>query len=409
MPRSLGLGQAPGTTPQGCKPAMDAIAHRLLPAVLRENGYRTKAVSANMWVCESSGFDIGFDDFVSINAKRTAKMDRAGLRARAKWRFEAVQARVDDGAEEAGRIIRGWANDPGDEPFFWFVNLVECHSPYLPPTPYNSLGVVDRARAADEASEFLTLEAIWRACAGALEVPTDALERMKSLYADAIRYEDAWVGDLLDSLDRAGKLDDTLVIVTSDHGENFAEVDGLMAHAFSLDERLVHVPLVSAGPIEVGGESAFSLLNLPGQLATRLKLESNPYESASQPGIVVSEFDTPAPIDDPRWQGLLAKWDIDPVDAPRRLGSNQTAATDGRWKLVEMQSGESNLYDLEADPMELNPVDPIVVDESICSALHRAIATSAKAATDPTDHVEPEISDEERRRLEDSMRLLGYM
>ena len=123
--------------------------------VLRENGYRTKAVSANMWVCESSGFDIGFDDFVSINAKRTAKMDRAGLRARAKWRFEAVQARVDDGAEEAGRIIRGWANDPGDEPFFWFVNLVECHSPYLPPTPYNSLGVVDRARAADEASEFL--------------------------------------------------------------------------------------------------------------------------------------------------------------------------------------------------------------------------------------------------------------
>ena len=74
-----------------------------------------------------------------------------------------------------------------------------------------------------------------------------------------------------------------------------------------------------------------------------------------------------------------------------------------------MQSGESNLYDLEADPMELNPVDPIVVDESICSALHRAIATSAKAATDPTDHVEPEISDEERRRLEDCMRLLGYM
>jgi len=58
---------------------------------------------------------------------------------------------------------------------------------------------------------------------------------------------DDWLANILESLDARGILDDTLVIVTSDHGENFGE-GGLIGHGFSLDERLVHVPFVASGP-----------------------------------------------------------------------------------------------------------------------------------------------------------------
>ena len=127
------------------------------------------------------------------------------------------------------------------------MNLVECHSPYLPPWPYDDLGPIDRLRAAEEARRHLTLSGIWKACAGGFDVAPAALERMRHLYARSVRLMDDWLRDLLDDLDRRGILDRTLVIVTSDHGENFGE-GGLMGHAFSLDQRLLRVPLVIAGP-----------------------------------------------------------------------------------------------------------------------------------------------------------------
>ena len=74
---------------------------------------------------------------------------------------------------------------------------------------------------------------------------------------------DDWLGDVLGAMDARGLLDDTLVVVTSDHGENFGE-SGLMAHAFSLDERLTHVPLVAAGP---GAESLAGLIEPRGPAA----------------------------------------------------------------------------------------------------------------------------------------------
>src|SRR5206468_1313962 len=118
----------------------------------------------------------------------------------------------------------------------WFVNVVECHSPYLPPRPYHAVSVIERLRAAEEARRYLNLPAIFRACAGGFDVPEDALDRMRRLYAASVRYADDWLERLLARLEEAGLLDDTLVIVCSDHGENFGERD-LITHAFSLDDR----------------------------------------------------------------------------------------------------------------------------------------------------------------------------
>src|SRR5438874_2599017 len=108
------------------------------------------------------------------------------------------------------------------------MNIVECHSPCLPPRPYDGASWFTRLRAADEAQRHLSLGAILQTCLGAKTVPDGALDRMRRFYAASLRYLDGWVGRLLDSLARVDAIDETLVIVCSDHGENLGE-GGLLA------------------------------------------------------------------------------------------------------------------------------------------------------------------------------------
>src|SRR5829696_9566523 len=136
MPRAAGLATAPGGRPSGCRPALEHHRERLLPDVLRRGGYHTAAVSANLWVGPRSGFDIGFDEFSVVETGRQALMHRPDRRSRLRWTVEATRAQVDDGARDAREELRRMIESRPDRPCFWFVNLVECHSPYLPPRPY---------------------------------------------------------------------------------------------------------------------------------------------------------------------------------------------------------------------------------------------------------------------------------
>jgi arylsulfatase A-like enzyme len=148
LPRATGIGLTEAS-PADAHARMHAMAQRVLPEGLRRAGYRTGGVTTNLWVSERTGFSVGFDEFVEINTGRQGKIRNPSLRARLQWGREILRAEVDDGAAEAERVLIGWidAVDPG-RPFFWFVNLIECHSPYLPPKPRNDLSPLQRMRAA---------------------------------------------------------------------------------------------------------------------------------------------------------------------------------------------------------------------------------------------------------------------
>src|SRR2546425_3499837 len=92
-------------------------------------------------------------------------MNNASLGARLTWMLEGVRARADDGAEQVEALLRSWLEEGPPQPFFWFVNLVECHSPYLPPRPYNDVTIRARMRAANDVHRYQTVGAVWRACA----------------------------------------------------------------------------------------------------------------------------------------------------------------------------------------------------------------------------------------------------
>lgn len=407
LPRAAGLSTA--QSPSAAKPVVEAHRDRLLPEVLRRAGYRTGAVSANLWLSESSGFASGFDDFASIDSGRNARLDAEGtVGERLKWMREAVAARADDGAQEAGETLAGWIARPTEQPSFWFVNLLECHSPYLPPRPYGGLSAMGRAVAAEEARRYYTLEAIWRACAGSLDVPERTLGRMRQLYAGAIRYLDDWLAQLLERLATAGTLDDTLVVVASDHGENFGE-GGFMAHAHSLDNRLIHVPFVASGP-GADGTPIHSLADVPRFIAEAVGLEDHPWQAESRREIGVAQFDPPVDENDPRVAQAAEEWNWGEEEI-RRFTTPLTCAVAGGLKVLR-RGTEDELYDLGADPLELAPLRPDAAaaeQRELVARLRHAIDGADVSSRAATAAATQQPSEDEVCAIEEQMKLLGYM
>lgn len=137
-----------------------------------------------------------------------------------------------------------WQEQLGDRPFFAFLNLFDAHAPFLPPRKFRSL-------YGEEGRDY-------------------------DRYLGAIRYMDGEVDRALRALDRRGVLSNTIVIVTSDHGESFRE-HGLVGHGNGLYRNQLHVPLIIANaPGTTRGlrvTEAVSLRDLP---ATILDLAGRP-------------------------------------------------------------------------------------------------------------------------------------
>lgn len=423
LPRRSGLVRMPGEDLASCQGPLRVREDRLLPVVLGRAGYETRAVSANLWVSPATGFDHGFDEFVAVDSGRQGGIHSDRFDARARWLLEGARARVDDGADEAERAIHGWiAGRPAESPFFWFVNLIEAHSPYLPPRPYNPLGMGDRLRAASEARRYLNLGAIWKACAGGFEVPQAALERMRELYSASVRLMDDWISRLLEALDAAGELERTIVVITSDHGENLGE-NGLMGHSFSLDDRLTRVPLIWSGPGEAPATTPVSLADVPALLAASIGLEGSPWPRFDPESPTIAEFDPPTGRDDPRVAQALGEWGLGSEAIPL-ITSHLTSATEGAVKLVRSEHVDEDgqrireelIFELDRDPLEGAPLresraagHPMY--QRLAEALESSQTGAAGASEADADQLTaaPEISDEERRSLEERMKLLGYM
>jgi arylsulfatase A-like enzyme len=409
LPRQLGLAQPPEGTPQSARPQLERFADRVLANALSRAGYATRGWSANLWASHHAGFDLGFDEFSYVSGERTDRLLGEGRRARLLWALEGLRARLDDGAAQIGRALREAIASWSGQPTFWFVNLCECHSPYLPPRPWDDLSAADRVRAALEAQRHLNFQSICLFAAGRREIPDEAFERMRHLYARAAAYLDRWLADVLEALERRGILDRTLVIVTSDHGENFGE-SGLIAHGFSVDQRLIHVPLVMAGPGTISTERPLSLADLPRVIAGAAGLPDHPWHGRQLPDrVAVAQYDPMGPASHPRVREFAERWQLDDA-AIERLTAAFTCATDGRHKLV-VRDGTELLYDLHSDPDETAPLQSVRANgdfDALRAALEHPSVTDT-AVVEPAASAPPTASEEELARLEQQMKLLGYM
>ncbi len=403
-PSALGLTHGTMKDPQttiGRRALLQTERERVLADVLRRHGYATAGISANAWINEAYGFASGFETFIPVSATR--KWPTRKPRPAAEWALDAWRAGADDGAQEAATILRGWMDRVrADTPFFWFVNLMEAHSPYFPPRPFNDLSALQRLRAVSDWGRYQTPWGMFKVCAGALRMSNATVSRTRHLYARAIYQMDAWLGSLLEELDARAMLDDTLVVLTSDHGENLGE-DGHLGHMLAMSERLLHVPLVFSSPVHVGHDGPISLVELPALLARGLALREHPWhDDVGVAGLAVAERPgreiPPHSFDLARARGV-------PIDLVEQMGMRVMSATDGTFKLVREEARE-RFYDLASDPSESSPLDspPPQVALALRGAIERV---DSLAPSGPGESPLPAL--EENAELEERLRQLGYL
>jgi len=316
---------------------------RTLAELLGESGYRTFGVSANPMVSIQSGLARGFDSFDET------------------WR-ESAQLQSQQSGEHANLTAVAALMEfrDRDRPFFLFVNFIEAHGPNAPPEPYRSsatrariaAGEVARVNEHDAKSYYLD----------PASVSAGDFALLSSLYDGEVAQLDALVGALVDRLDAAGVLEGSMLIITSDHGENFGE-HGHFRHIFSLHQSTVHVPLLVVRPDAArAGERREDPIALVDLFATILAAagvaipESNvdardlfegmPSPEAERP--IVAEYYFPAQA--------LGLFGPEALAAQReRLGPYlrrlRSIESDG-LRLIWSSDGVHELYDLTTDPAE---------------------------------------------------------
>jgi hypothetical protein len=288
-------------------------------------GYETAGIVTNVWLGRRFGFDRGFDRYRDttrgepLRALRPLRLYRIARRF-----FPGLDA---DGtlAERTTALALEELEALGEGPFFLWVHYIDPHLPYAAPGA--------SARTADALDAYR----------GGRFVPEEVRPRVLASYLAEVAYVDREIGRLLRALEDRGLRDRTLVLFTSDHGEEFWEHGGF-EHGHTFHAEVTRVPLVVVRP---GGEGAGSriarLVSHLDLFPTVLDLLGSPFPPEARGRSLF------APEGDPR-----------PLFAESLLyGSERRwARTDRRLLALDPRSGEIERIDLEADPGERTLAPP---------------------------------------------------
>jgi arylsulfatase A-like enzyme len=349
---SLLTGQHPsrvGATSETNRLPDDAVT---LAERLRDAGWRTGAFVSNAWVSAERGFAQGFETFVET------------------WRSDAPGERQLDarGIDEA----RSWLTERAEagEPFFLLVNLNSAHLPYSP-DPLVLVDLSPDPLPPGRVTRLRGVKGMWAHLGGALPLDDTDYAILRRLYEAEVASVDALVGELVGELEARGVLDDTVLVVTSDHGENIGE-HGMIDHLLSMYDTTLRVPLILRYPPAFeAGRVDTRLVSGVDIVPTVLELLGLVEDDASVPGRslvspdgaghdhVVAENDRP--VNGIRlMEQRYPTFDTTPLD--RRVRALRT----DRHKIVWYSDGEVELYDLERDPGELHDLseqEPALRDE----------------------------------------------
>lgn len=398
--------------------------HVTFAELLRTWGYQTYLFSANPHISAELSFDQGFqvaehpwdtkyrDEAVRIVRAKLAPADRSSElseRLRSGEEDELGPWSVKASGELAQRGFEEWLakRDP-ERPWFAFLNYMEAHRPFLPSEAHRRRVMPPEqvARSYEIDRSWLPM---WSFVFGLHEYSEEELAIMAATYDATLAELDDLFHALLESLRAKGLLDNTVVVLTSDHGEHLGE-HHMLDHQYSLYNGLIRVPLVVRDPARFpAGRDASPVVtfDLFPTLLERIGIddpdrENRPSRTLLSPDparVRLAEYAAamPGPIElvQRRYpQFDAARWE-------RRL----RALVDGGWKLIWASDGGRELYDYAGDRGETNDLlqERRDVTERLSSQLD-AITASLKPLHG-AGAGDTELSDEQRRRLES----LGYI
>jgi arylsulfatase A-like enzyme len=203
-----------------------------MPSVFRAGGYETAGFVASYCLTSIFGVSRGFDHFDENLTQAMADLPSNKLIRRGEQVTDSVVAWVDG----RGR----------DAPFFAMVHYFDPHWPYRPPARYEEMfgpGYDGPIRGSIDDLMAMRRRLIRRA--GRPDADT---EHLHALHLGEIRYTDDQIGRLLTALDERGALQETLVVVTADHGEGIYEHGDFFNHGLTVYDTNIRIPLIVAGP-----------------------------------------------------------------------------------------------------------------------------------------------------------------
>jgi len=250
-------------------------------------------------------------------------------------------------AATLNRDFLDWLSNQERRPFFAFLNYFDAHEPYLAPAPFDMMFGPQGARDPFVYQTNLVGHANQR------ELHARDPQPDLDAYESSIAYLDHHLGLLFDELERRGALENTLVMITADHGEEFGE-HGVFMHGYSLYLPALHVPLLVSFPARVpaGGRvsAPVSLRDIPATVLDLLALRDGPFpgrslaecwagghsSDRSSADAILSEAG-PA-IGSPAWY-------------PVAKGDLKSMVID-QHHYIRNGDGREELYDVERDPWE---------------------------------------------------------
>jgi arylsulfatase A-like enzyme len=293
----------------------------MLAERLRRRGYATGGAVNAPFVGERFGFRRGFDAWVERRKRRETSDD------------------------EYQRLVLELVRAERRRPFFLFLHYMNVHEPYDPPAGYDRFASPGAAASSIDGSKLRELQLLVEERRAAV---TDAdRDRLVDLYDGEILAMDEKFGALLDAIQRVSP--DTIVVLTSDHGEEFLEHGGL-THGRTLYEEVLRVPLIVVGPGVRAGARSDALVSLIDVAPTLLDLAGAEPLRGSDGESIRSLL---AGGGGPRPRPIA----LHTTAADRRV--NLRGLRDASTKLIEdTAAGRREYYDLSADPREREDLYP---------------------------------------------------
>jgi arylsulfatase A-like enzyme len=322
-----------------------------LAEILSAQGYLTAGFVANLAYCSYEfGLQRGFthyEDYVVSPGEflKSSSLIRSldanlALRDLINW-HEYLDRK--NAAQINDSFLRWLSDRDKQRPFFAFLNYYDAHDPYLPPLEFALKFAPERPRGNIAITEVDSLS------------PED-IRQLNDAYDGTIAYLDHQIGLLFDELERRGELDNTLVIITSDHGEQFGE-HNLMMHINSLYMPLVHVPLLISFPGRVPAgvsvKEAVSLRDLPTTILDLARLNSIDIPGKSLAGYWNTAPGTARPEAEPLLAEVKRGWGF-PDWYPGMKGPLKSILLEDYYYIKNYGDGSEELYDLSNDPLEEN-------------------------------------------------------
>ena len=277
-----------------------------------------------------------------------------------------------------------WLRTTSPDRYMLFLHTYEVHHPYTP-SP-EALAAVAPRRAGNMETEF-SVQTLRRINNGRIELTGRRLRDIVTTYDAEIRSMDSGFASLLEGLRQRPDWDRTVVVLLSDHGEEFSEHERVGWHSHTLYDELLRVPLVIRLPGEaLAGrrvDEMVRLIDVAPTIADLFDLPGIAYEGTSLLSLAAGHGRAVVP-------STIAQRD-------RWQEQHPTALRTPRWKLYSGQ-----LFDLLTDPAE--QIDQAARHPTVVAALEAEIERLISAATPmPTDSIE--IDDDLREQL----RSLGYI